>query len=223
MTLQSQGVLIRRESSAAGSTAYMSTNTISFGSADKSINRQAGFADFSTGMRIECDASLNSGVFTIVGTAATKLTVRETIADQASGSTITLTGHSFQKIAQITAFNGFGQNSNVIDVTNLESTAKEKMIGLVGGADLSISVIYEEQASGATGAFLHDALIRDMSNRTKRVFDIVFTDASDGGYPSFAYFEGYVQAYSLSAAVDNVLRADMTITISTGIDWQNAT
>ena len=38
-----------------------------------------------------------------------------------------------------------------------------------------------------------------------------------------AYFEGYVQAYTISGAVDNVLRADIVITISTGIDWQNAT
>ncbi len=220
MPLQSQGVLIHRESSVAGSTATMSTNTISFVQANKTICRQAGFADFSTGMRLECDASLNSGVFTIVGTAATALTVQEAIVNQASGATISLIGHTMQEIGQITGFSGFGQNANVIDVTHLKSTAKEKMIGLVGGADLSISVIYEPEASGA---YLHDGLIRDMSQRTKRVFDITFSDASVGGYPSFAYFEGYVQNYSLSGAVDNVLRADMTITISTGVDWQNAT
>jgi hypothetical protein len=198
----------------------MSTNTISFANGDKSINRQAGFADFSTGMRIECDASLNSGVFTIVGTAATKLTLREVVAAQASGATVTLTAHAMQNIGQVVSFNGFGQNANVIDITHLGSTAKEKMIGLVGGGDLSISIIFEPEASGA---YLHDALIRDMAQRTKRVFDIVMNDASAGGYPSFAYFEGYVQSYSLSAAVDNVLRADMVITISTGVDWQNAT
>jgi hypothetical protein len=198
----------------------MSTNTISFVQANKTICRQAGFADFSTGMRLECDASLNSGVFTIVGTAATALTVQEAVVNQASGATISLLGHAMQEIGQITAFNGFGQNANVIDVTHLKSTAKEKMIGLVNGADLSISLIFEPEASGA---HLHDGLIRDMGQRTKRVFDVVFSDASAGGYPSFAYFEGYVQSYSLSGAVDNVLRADMTITISTGVDWQNAT
>jgi hypothetical protein len=220
MPLQSQGVLIRRQSSVAGTPATMSTNTISFTNADKAINRQAGFADFSTGMRIECDASLNSGVFTIVGTAATKLTVREVIAAQASGADITLTGYAMQNIGRITAFNGFGQSANVIDITDINSTGKEKMTGLIGGGDLSISVIYEPEASGA---YLHDALMRDMAARTKRVFDITFNDASVNGYPSFAYFEGYVQSYSITGAVDNVLRADMTITISTGIDWQNAT
>lgn len=220
MPLQSQGVLIRRESSAAGSTAFMSTNTISFDAGSKEIRRQAGFSDFSTGMRIECNASLNSGVYTIVTTDTTHLTVKEALVDQASGADIVLTGHSFQNIGRITAFNGFGQSANVIDVTNLQSTAKEKMIGLVGGGDLSISLIWEPEASGA---YLHDALIRDMRARTKRVFDITYTDSAAGVYPSFSYFEGYVQAYTITGAVDNVLRADMVITISTGVDWQNAT
>lgn len=220
MPLQSQGVLIRRESSVAGSTAYLSTNTISFDAGSKEIRRQAGFADFSTGMRVECNASLNSGVFTIVTTDTTHITVQETLVDQASGADITLTGHAFQNIGRITAFNGLSQSANVIDITDLQSTAKEKMIGLVGGGDLSISIIYEPEASGA---YLHDALIRDMAARTKRVFDICFSDSAAGVYPSFAYFEGYVQAYNMTGAVDNVLRADMVITISTGVDWQNAT
>ena len=223
MTLQSQGVLIRRESSVAGSTASLATNTISFDAGSKEIRRQAGFADFSTGMRIECDASLNSGVFTIVTTDTTHVTVRETLVDQASGATVTLTAHSMWPIGRITAFNGFGQSANVIDISDINSTAKQKMIGLIGGGELSLSLIWELEASGATGAWYHDALIRDMAGRTKRTFDIVFTDATVGGYPSFAYFEGYVQGYNLSGAVDNVLRADMTITISTGVDWQEAT
>lgn len=223
MPLQSQGVLIRRESSAIGSTATLSTNTISFDAGSKEIRRQAGFADFSTGMRVECNASLNSGVYTIVTTDTTHITVQETLVDQASGAAIVLTGHAMQGIGRITAFNGLSQSANVIDITDLQSSAKEKIIGLVGGGDLSISIIYEPEASGATGAYLHDALIRDMAARTKRVFDISFTDSAAGVYPSFAYFEGYVQAYTMTGAVDNVLRADLVITISTGVDWQNAT
>jgi hypothetical protein len=200
----------------------MTTNTISFVQANKTICRQAGFADFSTGMRLECDASLNSGVFTILTTAGTALTVAEAIVNQASGANITLSGRLMQNIGKITAFNGFSLNANVIDVTSLGSTAKEKFIGLVGGGDISLSLIFENEASGT---YLHDALIRDMTARTKRVFDICFTDTASAGsqQPSFAYFEGYVQSYTLTGAVDNVLRADMTITISTGIDWQNAT
>jgi hypothetical protein len=63
----------------------------------------------------------------------------------------------------------------------------------------------------------------DMAARTKRVFDVCFSDSAAGGNPSFSYFEGYVQAYTITGAVDNVLRADMVITISTGVNWQNAT
>lgn len=220
MALQSQKTLIRRESSVAGTTAVLGTNTISFDAGSKEIRRQAGFADFVVGMRVESDASANTGVWTIVTTDTTHITVKEAIADQASGVTINLLGHSMQNIGKITQFSGFGQNMNVIDISNLDSTAKEKKVGLIGGADLSISVIYEQEASGA---YLHDALIRDMTARTKRIFDIKFSDSAAGGEPSFAYFEGYVQSYNITGAVDNVLRADMVITIATGVDWQNAT
>lgn len=217
MAYESQGVVIRRESSVAGATALLSTNTIGFEGTSRVITRQAGFADFSTGMRVEVNASLNSGIYTIASTAATAITVYEALTDQASGSTITMLGHSMQNIGQIVSFNGPALQANVIDITNLQSTAKEKIVGIVDGGQLSISALWDNEASNAR---LHDALARDMVARTNRRFDIKFTDnGSVSNQPSAVYFEGYVSAFSPTGSVDNALKVDLTIAISTGIDW----
>lgn len=220
MALESQGVYIRRGSSIAGSTATLSTNTIGFEGTARIITRQAGFADFSTGMRVECNASLNTGVYTIAATAGTAITVYEALTDQASGSTITLEGHNMQDVGQVVSFNGPNQSANIIDITHLQSTAKEKLVGLVDSGDLSISVIFDNESSSTN---LHDALERDLRERTNRKFDIKFTDdGTVSSQPSAVYFEGYMTAFAMTGAVDDVLKADMTIAISTGIDWIDA-
>jgi len=216
MARQSQGCLIRRESSAAGSTAVLSaTNTISFDSTLRTICRQAGFADFSTGMRIEVNASLNTGVWTIKTTAATALTVYEALTAQASGENVSITGHTMQNIGQVVSFNGPGLSGSVIDVTTLQSTAKEKQPGLYDGGQMSLSVLWDNEASNAN---LHDALVRDMIARTLRKFDAVFvgpTTANTGA----VYFGGYITGFNITGSVDNVLRADMTIALSSGANF----
>jgi len=215
MAKQSQGCLIRRESSVAGTTADLSTNTISFVDADNTICRQAGFADFSTGMRVECDAAVNRGVFTIKATAGTALTMYEDIAAEASGNTITLKGHTMQNIGWVQSFNGPGLSAPVIDITHLQSTAKEKMVGVYDGGQVSLGVLWDNEASGTR---LHDALVRDMTGRTKRKFDIQFVGPTTGESGA-VYFGGYVNGFSITGSVDNVLKADISISLTSGVDF----
>jgi hypothetical protein len=219
MARQSQGVIIRRESSVVGSTAAQeATNTISMEGTSKTIRRQAGFAAFSTGMIIECNASLNGNAYTIVTTAATAITVYEPLTDQASGASIQITGHAMQTVGQIVSFNGPSITANVIDVTNLGSSAKEKLVGVQDPGNLSISVMWENEASLA---YLHDALIRDMQARTVRKYQIKFTDTGTS-LPSAVYFSGMITGFNPSGAVDNALKADITMAISSGVKFMPA-
>ena len=216
MALQSQGSLLRRESTVAGTTASLVSSAISFDSTLRTICRQAGFADFSTGMRIEVGASLNSGVWTIKTTAATALTVYEPLTAQTSGGDVTLLGHKMQNIGEVASYNGPALTANVIDVTNLQSTAKEKLVGVHDPGQLSMSVFWDNEASRSA---LHDGIRADLTGRTLRKWDIKFTETST--QPSAAYFEGYVSGFSISGAVDNPLKAEITIAISSGVDWIN--
>ena len=215
MALESQGVLIRRESSVAGTTAALTADTgIGFVAAATAITRQAGWGGFDPNMRIVVtNSASNDGVYTVKGgTASTALTVHETVADEASGTTISIAGHTMQNIGQIVSFNGPSMSAAVIDVTNLQSTAKEKLVGVYDGGQISMSVILDNESSNSV---LHLELEDDMRARTKRHFDIRFTESAT--IPGSIYCEGYVTGFTVTGSVDNALKADITLTVSTGV------
>ena len=215
MALESQGVLIRRESSVAGSTALLSADTgIGFTNNGTAITRQAGWAGFDPNMRITIVGSAtNDGIYTVKGgTASTALTVHETVATEASGATVTAEGHTMQNIGQVVSFNGPAMSAAIIDVTNLASTAKEKKVGVYDGGQISLSVVLDNEASNAV---LHLELEDDLRARTKRHFDIRFTETAT--IVGSVYFEGYVTGFNITGSVDNALMADITFAVSTGV------
>ncbi len=218
MALQSQGVIIRRSSTVAGTTAGKTTNTWGFSAAATAITRQAGFAGFDVGMRIESNASLNTGAWTVKGgTDGTALTVHEPLTVQASGATVILEAHTMATIGQIVSFNGPALTANVIDVTNLQSTAKEKLISIYDGGNISLSVNLDTTVA----ADLHLSLMDDLKTRTLRKFDIKFTDTGTS-QPSAVYFGGYVAGFGITGSVDNALKADISFAVSTGINFIRA-
>jgi hypothetical protein len=215
MARESQGCLIRRESSVAGSTGVQTASDIAFVVAGNTITSPTGFANMTTGMRVKSNSTANVGILTIKTTGATAITVYETVSVQASGASITLTGHMMQNIGDVVSFNGPSLSGAVIDVTTLQSTAKEKMMGVYDAGQFSISVLFDNEASNAR---LHDALIRDMKDRTKRQFDIVFKGNSTRNTQA-VYFGGYVSAFNITGSVDNALKADITIALASGVDF----
>lgn len=220
MAFQSQGLVIRRESTVANTTGYTSTNTISFVAADKTIHRPAPGSfiaeNFATGMRIEISGSTtsNNGAFTLDAVAATVMTLYETIVNEASGVTKTIAGHAMATVGQITGFTGPGISAAIIDVTNLQSTAKEKLISIRDEGQLSITVNLDPTMN----ADLHLSLMDDLRLRTRRMFDIRLTDQG-ASLPSAAYFAGFVSAFSIAGAVDKQLTADITIALTSAIMW----
>ena len=217
MAIESQGILIRRQSTTAGSTAQTVAATMAFSAVSTNITRSdigSFVADgFSTGMRLETDSTANSTrVFTVASVAATVITVFETIVAQSSGISITLTGHAMLPIATITGFKGPSGSASVIDITSLQSTAKEKAIGLRDEGQMTLDIIFDTNATS-----LHAAIRNDRSSRTKRIFDIVLTDQSTSGQPSAFYFDGYVTNFALQGAVDDVVKASATIEISSAV------
>jgi len=217
MAKQSQGCYIRRESSVAGSTGIIATTTgIAFVAAGNTLTNTAGFAALTTGMRIKTDSTANVGILTVKTTGATAITVYETVSAQASGAPgISVVGHAMQTIGEVVSFGGPGLTASVIDVTSLLSTAKEKLVGVYDGGQVSLSVLFNEQASVVA---LHDALIRDMTARTKRQFDIVFKGNSTRNTQA-VYFGGYVSGFNITGSVDNAIKADITIALASGVDF----
>jgi len=146
------------------------------------------------------------------------MSIYETATAQSTGISITLTGHTMVNIGTVTGFNGPSGSAAVIDITNLASTAKEKQIGLRDEGQLSIDIIYDSNATA-----LHTSLKDDRAARTKRIFDIKLTDnGTASSQPSAFYFDGYVTGFSLTGAVDDIIKGSVTIEITSAVHHINA-
>lgn len=218
MAIQAQGCVVRRQSTAAGSTAQTAVATLAFSTVVNGVTRSdlGSFVTdgFSSAMRVENTSTSNTTrVHTVASVAATVMVFYEPVITQSTGISITLTGHSMSAIGQVVGFNGPSGSASVIDITHLGSTAKEKMIGLRDEGQVSLDIIYD---TGATA--LHTALKDDRASRTKRIFDIQLTDnGAVSSQPSAFYFSGYVTGLSLTGAVDDAVKGSVTLDISSAV------
>ena len=221
MAIEAQGVQVRRQSTAAGSTGQTVAATLVFSATGISRSDAGDFtADgFSTGMRVETDSTANSTrIFTLSSVAATAMAFYETAVVQSSGISFTVTGHDFEAIGEVVGFNGPSGSANVIDVTHLGSTAKEKRIGLRDEGQVSLDIIYDSNATA-----LHTALRDDRASRTKRIYDIKLTDnGTASSQPSALYFNSYVTAFSITGAVDDVIKGALTLEITSAVLYIDA-
>ncbi len=114
-----------------------------------------------------------------------------------SGSPLTYT-----KIAEINSFTGPGGSVSVIDVTDLSSTAKEKLAGLNDNGQLSFECNFLPTNTQ------HAALRTAKENGTTIAVKLVFTDGTEWT------FTAIVTGFSVSGAVDGVVKVSVTLEIS---------
>ena len=106
-------------------------------------------------------------------------------------------------IANVTGFSGPGGSASVIDITNLSSTAKEKLMGLPDEGQLTIDINYDPDNAS------HIALRNARKTRTRTEFTITLTDAT----ATVLTFWGYVLGFALTGAVDQQVKASITVEI----------
>lgn len=106
-------------------------------------------------------------------------------------------------IANVTGFSGPGGSASVIDITNLSSTAKEKLMGLPDEGQLTIDINYDPDNAS------HIALRNARKTRTRTEFKITLTDAT----ATVLTFWGYVLGFAITAGVDQALKASITVEI----------
>jgi len=133
-----------------------------------------------------------------------------TVTTVASTSTSCLVG-------EVTDFSGPGGQAAVIDVTNLLSTAKEKLVGLRDEGQLSLSLNLSFSDTAQT------AIRTDRANRTKRKCVIKFNDATVELTKTKAVFDAYCLGFSISGAVDNKVSANAVIEITGAVTYTQST
>ncbi len=114
-------------------------------------------------------------------------------------------------IGEVTGFSGPSMSAAVIDVTNLKSTAKEKLIGIYDGGQVTINVNWD--ACTDDGQKL---LRKSIAGRLKGRLAIFLNGSVD---TQKIGLEGYVSGLNLTGSVDNKLAGDFTIAISGGASF----
>jgi predicted secreted protein len=110
----------------------------------------------------------------------------------------------FTLIDQITTLDGPDGSASEIDITTLDSTAREFAMGLKDSGSITFEAVYDPAKTQ------HQGLRTDWNARTLRNFQLVFTNS-----PATTWsFSAYVQNFSISAGVDEVVRLSVTLRIS---------
>ena len=110
----------------------------------------------------------------------------------------------YTSIAEINSFNGPGGSAAIIDTTDLSSTAKEKVPGLHDNGQLSF------ECNLLPSNTQHAALRTAKENGTLCSFQLIFTDTGS----TIWTFSAYVTNFSVSGAVDGVVKASVTLEIT---------
>lgn len=126
-----------------------------------------------------------------------------------TGKTITAAGTAtsvtFTNIANLKDYSGFDGSASELDKTNMDSTAKEFMLGLTDPGQFTINIDYDNGNAG------HIAL------RAKQVSGAICNFKLTMPDTDVITFNGYVKKFSLAGGVDAIVKTAVDIRISGAI------
>lgn len=114
---------------------------------------------------------------------------------------------TFTDVAEVLDFDGPGGESSEIEVTHLQSTAKEYKIGLKDPGDFTFNVNLIPDDASQLG------LQSDHDTRVTRNFKLILSDGTVGT------FAALVRRFRRSGAKDDVVKANITLRITGDIAW----
>lgn len=114
---------------------------------------------------------------------------------------------SFSAIPEIRTIGGPDGSAPTIDVTDLDSTAREYLLGLKDEGAFSLSIMYRPDNA------VHAQLRAAWAARSLMQFRVDFADTGTTRWE----FDGYVTGFSQNAAVDTVVEATVGIKITGAI------
>lgn len=119
----------------------------------------------------------------------------DTAADGATDPTWTA-------VKNVKSYSGFDGSATEIDVTDLDSEAKEKMLGLIDNGSFSIDVNVNMADPGQA------ALKAAQKASTLEKFKLTYPDGSSDT------FSAYVKSFPVSGSTDAVITSTVALTIS---------
>lgn len=132
----------------------------------------------------------------------TAIHTKDTVLKRGDGEV----SESFNAIGDVLSISGPDGQAQEIDTTNLDSAAKEFLMGLPDNGSITVEMNYDPADAQQAG------LLTDRNNQTQRNFEIVF---SDPGTTTFS-FAAFVTQWATASAVDDVSKLSSTLRV-TGI------
>lgn len=109
---------------------------------------------------------------------------------------------TFTPVGEVVSFNGFDGQASEIDVTHLQSGAKEFLMGLQDFGTFTVETNYLPSDTG------QDQMRAAKASRVIQNFELTFSDAST------ATFSGFVTSAPMSGGVDAKVDGSFAIRIS---------
>ena len=108
-------------------------------------------------------------------------------------------------IPEVSSINGPSGSATVIDATDLSSTAREKVMGLMDEGQVQLDINYLPDNA------VHETLRAARAAKTLKSFVITFTDTAPA---TWFRFDGYVTGFAVTAQVDQLIKVSVTIEIT---------
>lgn len=122
-----------------------------------------------------------------------------------TAGTATATPTTFTQVNNVKTYSGFDGSASELDRSNLSSTAKEFLLGLVDPGQFSIEIDHDLNDAGQAAL------------RAKQQSGVItnFKLVMPGGLANETYtFTGFVKKFSLSGGVDQIVKAAVDIRVS---------
>jgi predicted secreted protein len=148
------------------------------------------------------NASIN-GTFTVMRRTTNTFAIDlDTTGNTLTASSATATPVSWTKVANVKTFSGLDGSAAEIDVTNLDSVAKENRPGLPDSGQFTVEVDQDDTDAGQI------AVRAAYQATTVKQYQITLPNGK------VITFTAWVKKYSTSGAVDNVIKASVDLRIT---------
>jgi hypothetical protein len=149
------------------------------------------------------DAALFNGLtFSVRDVTTNTFALKVDTTGKAITATGTATSTTFTPIANIHDFSGFDGAASELDITNLDSTAKEFRLGLTDPGQFTFNIDYDNNNAG------HIAL------RSKQVSGVISSFQLTLPNTNVVNFSAYVKKFSLQGGVDALAKTAVDLRIS---------
>lgn len=116
-------------------------------------------------------------------------------------------GPTYTPVANIKSYSGFDGSAAEIDVTNLDSEAKEFRLGLQDNGQFTLEIDRDFSDAGQT------ALLVARQTGEKKQFKLLLPNGEN------AIFTAFVKKFGLGGGVDQVVKSGVDLRISGAVVW----